>query len=445
MKLDQALAAHRLLAFGALLATVITARAAAQTPAPPPPPTPATTVPTGEEPELGTTLRRPALVALVLARNPEGAAAESAWRAALARVPQAGGLDDPMASYSLAPLSLGSSDVPLGHELRLSQRLPAPGVRSLRRGVAASEASAAEQRWAALRLDLAAMAARLHDELWLVERRREVAEEHVRLLAALQRVAAARYAGGLAPQQAPLQAELEAARVQQQLAELAAERRRLTARLNVLLHRAPEAALPPSALELDLAAGDAPLPAEVAAEHPRLLAPAAELEARRGELALARRALLPELEVMTSYSTMWEMDEHRWMAGVGVGLPVWRRRRHAAVAEAEAKVAEAEAEMVARSDRLRAEVAVAGTDVEETAELLRLFRDRVLPAARDQLGAARTAFESGAGDMLAVIEAERALRGAQLDYHATQAAHASRRSEQLLALGRFPVVEEVMP
>jgi outer membrane protein TolC len=376
----------------------------------------------------------------VLSRNPEIAAAQSAWQAALARVPQAGALDDPMASYSIAPLSIGSSDATFGQELRLSQPFPFPGKRALRREVARAEAAASERNLAEVRLRLATMAAVLYDELWLLDRRRDVAHEHLRLLATLQEVAAARYAAGLAPQQAPLQAEVEAARVEQQVVQIDAERLRAVAQVNALLHRAPGASLPPPEQQLEPPQSEAVAPEATPAgelAHPHLQARQAEVEARRAGLELARRAYQPDLELMTSYSTMWDMEEHRWMVGVGVNVPIWRQRRQAAVSEAEAQLATTEAELATFEDHIRQEIASARASVDETAALLRLYRDRVLPAARDQLAAARASFQSGAADMVGVIEAERGLRSAQVDYYATLAAHASRRSELESALGRF--------
>jgi len=83
----------------------------------------------GEPAALGTTLERGALIEAVLERNPTLEAARQAWQAALQRVPQATSLDDPMLSYSLAPLSIAADAAGYGHVVRVSQHLPAPGTR----------------------------------------------------------------------------------------------------------------------------------------------------------------------------------------------------------------------------------------------------------------------------------------------------------------------------
>jgi outer membrane protein TolC len=71
----------------------------------------------------------------------------------------------------------------------------------------------------------------------------------------------------------------------------------------------------------------------------------------------------------------------------------------------------------------------------------RLYRNRILPAARDQIAAARAGFETGANSMLSLIDAERSLRSAELNYHQALADANSRRAELDRALGRMPFTE----
>src|SRR5258706_12684880 len=54
-------------------------------------------------------MERRVLVEAVLVANPDIEAIRQGWRAALAEVSAAGALDDPMVSYEVAPLSIGSS------------------------------------------------------------------------------------------------------------------------------------------------------------------------------------------------------------------------------------------------------------------------------------------------------------------------------------------------
>ncbi|HET9227720.1 MAG TPA: TolC family protein, partial [Thermoanaerobaculia bacterium] len=196
------------------------------------------------------------LAAAVAERNPSLEAARQAWRAASARVPRERALDNPMVSYSLAPLSIGS-DVPFGNELEVRQTLPYPGKREARAALAEAEAGAAFEDYREALLELTARAGTLAADWYLVHRALEINEQHLRLLDGFREVAAARYAAGLAMQQDPLQAEVESAKLLQMGAELEAQRRVIAARINALLHRDPGAPLPPPA-----ALADHPFPPE---------------------------------------------------------------------------------------------------------------------------------------------------------------------------------------
>ncbi len=396
------------------------------------------------EPEVdvgGDTLDRAALIQAVLERNPGVAAAREAWAAAREEIVAAGSLDDPMARYGVAPLSIASDDAPFGHEIEVAQRFPYPGTRKLRGEAAAAEAAAAEQGVEAVRLELATMASMLFDDYYLASRALAINAQHLRLLEDFQRVAVDRYAAGLAAQQEPLQAEVEAAHLLHEQLVLETERRTLAARINALLHRPPRAPLPPPPEDPGLP----PPPeetggagAEALAARPELVARRPEIAARRTEVALQKLLFYPDFEVMASYSSMWDLPEHQWMAGVGVNLPLRRRRVRAAVAAAEARLAAAESDLVRLEDGVRAEVEIAAERLREALHVVHLYRNRVLPAARDQIAAARAGFETGAASMLELIEAERSLRTAELLHDQALAGAFSRRAELERALGRLP-------
>jgi outer membrane protein TolC len=387
-------------------------------------------------------LDRDALVRAVLARNQDVEAMRQAWLAARERPAQAGALADPMVSYGVAPLSIGSADVDLGQELRVEQPLPYPGRRGLRRAQAEAEAGMAGAELAEVRLELTATAALLFADYALVHQALAINTDHRRLLGEVREVAAARYAAGLLSQQDPLLAETEEAELQVEETELAAERAALTARINALLHRASDLPLPPP--EEGALAARPELPEVAALEEaalaarPEIAARLADLEARRAALDLARLERRPDFGVMTSYNSMWGDREHRWMAGMTVNLPVWRRRTEAARREAEARLAQAEAERTHIEHEVRGEVREAHARLAAGMRAAILYESRLLPAARDQVEAARAGFTTGQVTALAVLEAERAVRRAELGYAETLAALERRRAELDRATGRLP-------
>lgn len=387
-------------------------------------------------------LERDVLVRTVLERNPNLEAARHAWRAAAARPAQAGALEDPTLSYGLAPLSLGSGDVNFGQEIRVEQPLPYPGSRALRRAQAEAEAEVVLSDYRTALLELAATAALLFEDYRLVQRAIEINQEHLRLLQDFQEVAAARYAAGLASQQDPIQAEIEGAELLQRGIELDAEREGLAARINALLHRQPGLPLPlpgpdPAEPRPALPSPEALEEAAIAA-RPEMAGRIAELRARQAGIDLARRQRKPDFGVMGSYNSMWMDAEHRWMAGVSVSLPVRRSRIAAAEAEAEARLAQAESERQRLEIEIRAGVRERLARLAEARRRVELYNDRLLPAVRDSIQAARAAFETGQASFLTVIEAERGLRRAQLGLEQALADRRRREVEIDHAAGRLP-------
>jgi outer membrane protein, heavy metal efflux system len=395
---------------------------------------------TAQEPDiLPGVLDRESLAAAVAARNPSLEAAHHAWRASSARAPQERALANPMVSYGLAPLSVGSN-VPFGHEIEVRQALPYPGKRQARAAMAEAEAGAAFQDYREALLELTTQASNLAGDWYLVHRALEVNGQHLRLMDSFREVAAARYAAGLAMQQDPLQAEVESAKLLQMGAELEAERRVIASRINALLHRDPGAPLPPPLArlpELEIPEDPAALEAEALATRPELAGRASMIQAREAQLRMAILERRPDFEVMGSYSSMWMDPEHRWMAGVAVDLPLRRGRTEAARTEAEARLAQARSERTAGEIQVRAEVHEAWELLRESHHHLDIQRNRVLPATRDQIRAASTGFETG-GSFLAVIEAERNLREAELQEHEMLTEHHHRQAVLDRVLGRLP-------
>ena len=223
---------------------------------------------------------------------------------------------------------------------------------------------------------------------------------------------------------------------------LEAERGVLVAQLNGLLHRPPGAPLPPPGAEL----GDLPsappsradLEREALATRPELRASAAQVRGARAAIDAARREYYPDLVVMGSYDSMWDMPEHRWMIGVGLNVPLPLSRRAASVDEARARWGRARSEEQTLRDQVRVDVAQAELRAREAAQLLHVVESRLVPAARDQVDAALAGFKTGRNAFVAVIEAEKNLREVELSRHRARADLARRLAGRDRALGRVP-------
>jgi cobalt-zinc-cadmium efflux system outer membrane protein len=391
----------------------------------------------------GPVLERGAYVRAVLRRNRSIESAKQAWQAALGRARQAGSLEDPMVNVEVAPLSIESRSARFGWTAMISQHLPWPGKLGLDESVARAEADAAKSDFEAARRDLALTASLLFDQYFVAVRSIEVNAHHVELMRNMPAAATAQYEVGRASAQDPLQAEFELTHMEHDTVILGSQRDVTVAQMNELLHRAPESPLPPPPAQLALpmspeALGAAPLETEAATRRPEIVAARERARAARARADRGAREYWPDLTVSTSFNSMWDMPEHRWMVGLGFNLPIQTGRRGGAVDEAKAVRAQYEAEVARMSDLARTQVVVALKQREEAEHVLHIFEDRLLPIARKQVDAARAAFISSQVPFVAVIDAEKNLRGVELEQQTAQADCDRRRAELDRALGRIP-------
>ncbi len=141
---------------------------------------------------------------------------------------------------------------------------------------------------------------------------------------------------------------------------------------------------------------------------------------------------------MGAYDSMAPMSAHRWMVGVMIDVPLQRGRRRAAVAEADAELARMGAMDSQLEAAIRVEVAVAVQRVDEARALVDVHVERVLPAIRDQLDAARVGFIAAQNGFAAVLDAEDDLREAELGLIGARAELSRRQAGLARAVGWIP-------
>jgi len=388
-------------------------------------------------------LGREALVRAVLDRNPTLQAARAAWIAAIARHPQATAYEDPVLSTLFGPVSYGRAGLDDAYLFELSQRIPFPGKLRLRGDVALGEAEAAGAEMEALRLDLARAASWLLDDYALAQQSLAVERHHVAVLEELEATARARFEAGQVGLAMPVMADAERAHRIHDRIRFETALRTAAQRINLLLHRPPDAPLPPPPEEIRAPAlpalGDAGAAlAQALAERPRLRALRSTLGAEDARRELARADYLPDFRVRARQNTFLQPSPLQPAVGLELTLPLPNARRAAALQEAEAGHRATLHRLRAAEADVRFELAQAQERLDEAEHVLRLQRDALVPAARTLVAATRDAFEAGTGDLAPVLEAERGLRQAELDLETARADVSRWRAGLLRALGLAP-------
>jgi outer membrane protein TolC len=362
----------------------------------PAPPSPAQAAPPVEE-----------LVAAALARAPMVQARAAALAASREREGAAGALADPMLEGMLQNAGLGWS---VGDEemsmlaAELRQELPWPGKRGAARAVAAAETAVGAAALEASRRDVAVEVRTLYARLFALDRERETLLASRELVDLFTETARSRYATGAGEQEGVIKAGIAALRVEERLADLAAERASMVADLNRWRD------LPGAAALGNVAALPAPpLPAADLEQHAAELAPevvtaAAMLLVAERRLDAARLDLKPDLSVGGGAGYRGDHDP-MLLLRAGVELP-WRKAKKqlplVRAAEQEAAAARhqlADARAMARAEAARHLIAFRTAD-----EQVRRLREGILPQADAALDAARSSYLAGRGDFSTVIE-----------------------------------------
>lgn len=349
------------------------------------------------------------LIEEALARNPEIAAARQAALAARQRPAQARSLANPMVSMvytndGWSP-SLGSME-DSNLAAMASQELPYPGKRALRGDIAAREADQVGQQAERVKRGVAAEVKRAYYGLLLSRTLLDLIRDQEENWKQIEGVARARYAVGQGAQQDVLRVQVEVTRIQQFQAEQEAETDIRLAEINRLVARAPDAPVEtPTQLALRPVQGSIQQffdwTAEVSPE-----VSAARLEAERGSLAinLAKMEFKPDFSAQSAYMNRRGLPP-MWQAGIGVSLPIYRKKLRAGVAEAEAQLSSTQNAIESIRLQLQFRTQERLTQLKTTEKVARLYAEGIVPQDRMSVEAALANYQTGKVPFIAVLEA----------------------------------------
>jgi outer membrane protein TolC len=368
------------------------------------------------------------LLAHARAANPEFVLMQREADAAAARAAPAGNLPDPVlviewrditrdgdSGPNLLPARVGSM------KYTLRQMLPWPGKRDLARAAAEASASqsakAVHATWNELAMKLKVAQARRYE----LARRTEIAGEIDGLLAQLESISRARYAGGLAAQADAVRAASERTMLRGELIALAAQMRTADAQVNALLARAPDAPLaaPTQLREPANEPQFAPLATRLRDGNADLAVEGARLTAAERSREVTYRNRYPDFALGVS-PIQRRNRLADWELMFEITIPLQQSTRRAQEQEAEAMVAAATARREATMQRAIGELGTALAQWTGAREMGRLTATSLLPQARVNLQAALAAYESGKVDFASLLEAERQVRQARLAQLAAQ-------------------------
>ena len=365
--------------------------------------------------------RAPVLLGTVLdavARsNPRLDAARALARAARARVPGVTRPPDPQLQFgfmnyelpSLRPMeTIGMT------QLQLMQMVPVAGKLRLAGAVATARADAASTRIADAGLDLRVRTAMSFYDLYAVDGALRVAMETRRLLQDIAVIADRMYQVGEGRQADVLRANVELARMQEEIVRMQTMRTTMQARLNALLVLpadtpvgAPQLPIfPVSPSTLDSLTGLAER------NRPVLLAGAQDVEVANASVELARREIWPDLQLGVQYGQQRGLMGPQRMGSlmIGAALPIFAKSRQLQMRdEANAMRAMAAADLASMRTETRGAVAESYANVLRARRLADLYRTSVLPQAEASVTSSRAAYRVSAVPFMTLLDAQMTL------------------------------------
>ena len=312
--------------------------------------------------------------------------------------------------------------------------------------VASAEAAAALAALTTVQLQVARELKNVWYEIAWLDKARRITSENTQLVRQLEGVAQTKFKAG-GSLNGVTKAQVELGKLEDRLASFDDLRRPLQARLNAILNRASDAEIPTPALPTD---GIHELPPMgdlyqwQRDANPILKQLGEQITREEHAGRFARKQGMPEFGLGVDYivtgdarsSGISDSGKDAAIAMFSVNIPLWRGKYKAAVAEAEARRGAAEAALENQTNELRSRLRMAIYKHRDAERKINLYGATLLPQARSAFSVAQQSYETGEGDFLNLIDAQRALLEFELEQQRALANREQALAQIELLVGR---------
>lgn len=345
--------------------------------------------------------------------NPQTQAAHQGWQAAKQVPSQVSTLPDPQ--FNVQQFSVGSPRPFAGYTnsnfayfgLGVSQDFPYPGKLRLKGEMAKRDADVMQQEYESVRRSILAEVKSTYFQLVYLSKTLGILESDGELLLQVEKAADARYRSGMGNQQDLLQAQLQQTKLLGEITMHHLEVAKVQAQIKQLLNRSQSSPdIKPSELP------ETPLPytyeellSATKAQNPEISAAEKMVEKQKLQVDLAHKDFYPDFNIQY----MWERTDPTqfrayYMFTFGVRVPIYRgKKQRPELAQAEAELNRSRSESEARSQQVAYELRSEYETEQKTAELLKIYREGLLPQARASFQAGIAAYQNNRQDFQAVL------------------------------------------
>ncbi len=385
--------------------------------------------------------------------NAELKAKFEGWKASVEQIPQAKSLPDPKFTYSYFLQEVETRVGPQRQKFEIMQTFPWFGVIEARTDEAAANAKAAYKRYEAKKLELFQQVKYAFYEYSYLARAIEITKQNLELVTHFEEIALSRYTTAITSHPDIIRAQIEMAVLEDRLASLKELRPAVTTKLNSILNREASRNLPwPKSPEYQQVSMDfSQLYAMIVKNNPNLQALEYEVEAARNSEKLAEKKTYPQLGIGVSYidtaharaSGVDDSGKDPIIGMVSLTLPIWTDNYNAAQRQAQALLNQKIYEKTQTENTLASNAQQLLYEFEDSSRKIGLYRDVIIPKAKEMVTASESAYQAGSIDFLSLIDAQRLLLKYELFYQRSLAESAQKLAKiEMLAGTQLPVIEE---
>lgn len=364
-------------------------------------------------------------ITLARENNADILQARAELQAAIARVPQAKSLPDPMIEFE----TMGTDTIGSGQSALFMQSFPWPGTLRQKGSKAAFEVRSAWHSVQTIELQVISRIRIIAAEIAYLQKERNFIQENLILFQKQEDFLAqtARTGGNISDL---VRVEIESSLLEDELARSQEKIRREIAELEALTGSSISADSSFSIEKFSSVSASAKLSeqealnAKLETHNPFLQSLSNRIDAARAGTAIARLETYPEFMIAAGYQRIKEMGHmaggDEWMdEGMlmfSVSLPIWKEKNKGKQSESAALLEAALQEREAASRALRAQLTILLSRARDASRRIQLYQDRLLPKARQSHETLESAYKTNKSTLLDVFDSRRRLLETETGY-----------------------------
>jgi len=361
-------------------------------------------------------------------------AAFNRWKASLERITQATALSDPELSWMYFIEEVETRTGPQNFRVSLSQKIPWKGKRSHKGHLAEARAESLWWQVESERLEIIReVKSRFYDYAYLAQEIR-IVKENLKLLKSLEPIIQRQVQFG-ASQSDLIRLQLEIGKLENDAARLEGIRPVSSARLKALTNERGSDPLPwPKPLEHESRSLSLEtLRKQIAKLNPDLHELQSRKEQSHAHAEHARLERYPDFTVGLTYMNTRDADSSDFggaipaftpsgsgddpvAVSVGINIPIWRKKYNAAEKEARYHGASVSKQLHQKENDLTTELEMAWYELEDADRQIRLYKDTLIPRAKQSVELTEVAYETGKSGILDVMNSLRDVLTFELSY-----------------------------